>query len=467
MIECVKVLCWHSFPAAGSRRSERVGRIRLRHGSPVHTPHFSKWDAVTHGVRACLASGISSEIRCLGGPPMPTPQGLLARPPCTVARACNRQQVTSNCRPCLELLARLACPSTSADAMIRPHQSIRAIQAVSNPHRIRPGGLERLFGLKSPLKVDPTMVDALLRSDSWLARGYRSMPLDKERDRQLVIDCQEARLRDDRASYDASFGDLFKGHYSGVMAIARRATRKPEDAEEVCGDAFKDLDDYISRVDPDKGSFGLLRIFVFHRAAEKYSAHAKCLDKEESFDTDKHPEPVSASPTVETCLIDKTRARILLARAERLARIVFSREAGAPNERIIFLFCRALAYKPARLADARFSERKLGTDCELSGALLAAIEPELEREWTQRSELRPDRIRRMFEPLRGDMDVVLRTYPLHGRTRELYSDRHIWELPICQGRLREYFRTSPPTEDIRMWCVNVEKRVVKLAKDLK
>ncbi len=293
------------------------------------------------------------------------------------------------------------------------------------------------------------------------------MPLDKERDRQLVIACQEARLREDRASYDASFGDLFKGHYAGVMAIARRTTRKPEDAEEVASDAFKDLDGYMARVDPDKGSFGLLRVFVFHRAAEKYAALADDLEKVENFDPDKHPEPVSGDPTVETRLIDQTRAGIHLARAERLARVVCSREAGAPNERMVFLFCRTLAYKPARLADARFSERKLGADCELGGVFLAAIEPELEREWTQRSELRPDLIYSMFEPLRGDMNIVLRAFPLHGSTRDLYCGKQIWELPICQGRLCEYFRTSPPTEDIRMWCVNVEKRVVKLAKNLK
>jgi DNA-directed RNA polymerase specialized sigma24 family protein len=291
------------------------------------------------------------------------------------------------------------------------------------------------------------------------------MPLDKERDRQLVVECQRAKLRDDQPSYDAFFGDLFKGHYAGVMAIARRATRKPEDAEEVASEAFKDLDRYITRVDPDQGSFGLLRVFVFRQAAEKYAALADCLEKEESFDPDKHPEPVSGSPTYESWLIEKARARIPLARAEFLAKIVCSRGAGAPNERMIFLFCRTLAYKPARLADARFSERKLGVDFELNGVPLAAIESELEHEWTERSELQPDRIQGMFEPLRGDMNVVLRAYPLHGRTRELYSDKHIWELPIRQGRLREYFRTSPPTEDIRMWCVNVEKRVVKLARN--
>lgn len=292
------------------------------------------------------------------------------------------------------------------------------------------------------------------------------MPLDKERDRQLVIECQGAKAREDRATYEARFGDLFRNHFPRVIAIARRATRNPEDAKEVTNDAFKDLDRYITRVDPDKGSFGLLRVFVLHRAAEKYAALAEVHEMEESFDPDKHQEPVASSPDAETALIDKSRARILLARAERLAKLACSREAGAPNERTIFLFCRVLAYKPARLADTKFSERKLGADCELNGAFLAAIEPELEREWTKRSELHPDRIQKMFEPLRADMNVVLRSYPLHARTRDLYCDRVIWDLPISQGRLRDYFRTSPPTEDIRMWCVNVEKRLVKLVRSL-
>jgi DNA-directed RNA polymerase specialized sigma24 family protein len=292
------------------------------------------------------------------------------------------------------------------------------------------------------------------------------MSLGRNQDRQLTTECCDALLRKDKAAYDAFFGLLYREHNAGILSIARRITRNPQDAEEVTNDAFSDLNRFFPRVDPDRGCFGLLRIFTFRRAAEKYT-RVGVFHEKESFDPDKHSDPVSNSATAEEKLIDRSNARIQLSKAKSLAGIVCGRAAGAPHERIVFLFCRTLSYKPARLVETKVSERRLGAGHELGGLGTEALEPELEHEWVRRSDLQPDQIYKIFEPLRKDMEIVLRSYPLHGRTRELYSDKPIWGQAIWQGRLREYFRNSPPTEDIRMWCVNVEKRVVKLARNLK
>jgi DNA-directed RNA polymerase specialized sigma24 family protein len=293
------------------------------------------------------------------------------------------------------------------------------------------------------------------------------MPLDRERERKLIAGCQASRQLEDRAAFDLSFGLLFEGHHAAVLAIARRITRNREDADEVASDAFKDLYHAISKVDPDMGCFGLLRLFAFRRAAEKYARRASGSSLEQELDAERQPDPVSNSPSSESWLIHRAEARIQLSTAESLARIVCGREAGSPVERIVFLLSRTLAYKPARLVDVKFSERRLGAVSGAGNNLLPAIEPELECEWVRRSDLPPEQIAGLFEPLRKDMDVVLSAYPLHGRTRDLYREKPIWRLPISQGRLLEYFRTTPPTEDIRMWCVNVEKRVVKLARSMK
>src|ERR1035441_9650501 len=97
------------------------------------------------------------------------------------------------------------------------------------------------------------------------------MPLDKVRERLLIIDCQAARQQDDKAAFDISFTLLHDGHHAGLMAVTRRITRSKEDAEEVSNDAFRDLDQYLLNVDPGRGCFGLLRLFAFRRAAEKYA----------------------------------------------------------------------------------------------------------------------------------------------------------------------------------------------------
>ncbi len=191
---------------------------------------------------------------------------------------------------------------------------------------------------------------------------------------------------------------------------------------------------------------------------------AVILSHEESFDPEKHPDPISDKPSVEKRWIAWEAAKICLSKAERLAALVCGREAGPPHERMVFLFCRTLAFKPAQLVKENFSGRKLGVDYEFQGKCWAALEPEIESEWIRESELRPERIREMFAPLRRDMGVILSAYPLHGRTQELYGNTPLWGLQIAQGQLREYFRSDPPTEDVRKWWVNVERRLVRLAR---
>src|SRR5208282_732210 len=103
------------------------------------------------------------------------------------------------------------------------------------------------------------------------------MPRARERETQLILECQAAKLKGDGAAYNSAFSLLCKGHAAGVMAIARHATRNPEDADEITNDTFKDLDDYLPKVNADRGCFGLLRLFVLRRAAEKYSRRVAML----------------------------------------------------------------------------------------------------------------------------------------------------------------------------------------------
>jgi len=289
--------------------------------------------------------------------------------------------------------------------------------------------------------------------------GLSFVPEDRVTELQLIFECQSARRRGDRPAYDEAFGCLYTLHRVRLLSIARRITRNPEDADEVANDAFQDLDRKILIVDPDKGCFGLLRQFAFRRAAEKYAANMTGLT--EGYDPEKHPEPADQDSTGEDRLVAAAEARLESGLAERLTALALGREAGAPNERMTFLFCRTLGYKPARMAVATFSARKLGTDNEVRGAHLTALELELEQQWRERSLLRPELIERLFEPLRKDMSVALCAYPLHGSTQVLYKGSAVWEIPISEGRLCDYFRTNPETDDIRKWCVNVERRIVK------
>jgi DNA-directed RNA polymerase specialized sigma24 family protein len=276
---------------------------------------------------------------------------------------------------------------------------------------------------------------------------------------ELIFECQSARKRGDKPAYDEAFGRLYTVHQARLLSIARRLTRNPEDADEVANDAFQDLDRNILIVDPGMGCFGLLRRFVFRRAATKYAAKMNGLT--ESYDPEKHSEPICEGENGEKGLLEADKARLVSELAERLTALALGREAGAPNERMTFLFCRTLGYKPARMTEASFSVRKLGADSKASGAYLTALELELEQQWLERSLLRSELIERLFEPLRKDMSVALCAYPLHGSTRVLYKESPIWEIPISEGRLCDYFRTDPETDDIRKWCVNVERRIVK------
>ena len=288
------------------------------------------------------------------------------------------------------------------------------------------------------------------------------MPLAKEEERRLIVNCQVAKLKGDQTVYNAAFAELCKGHEPALMGIARRVTRSREDAEEVRDDAYRELNDYLPKIDPDQGCFGLLRQFALWRAADKY-ARSLHLKYEESFDPDLHTEPPASEQPADERLISLREARISLAKAGRLAALACGRDAGAPNERIVFLFNKTLGFRPTKLAAAEFCGRRLGTDYEVRGVRWAAIEPELEREWMAETSLEPELTASMFAPLRRDLEMVLGEYPLHGSTRSLYRNSPLWELQIAQGQLREYFRSEPPTEDIRRWCVNVEKRLVKLA----
>jgi hypothetical protein len=185
------------------------------------------------------------------------------------------------------------------------------------------------------------------------------------------------------------------------------------------------------------------------------------------FDPGKDPEPVSLELSPESRLIAKEATRIQLSKAERLSPIICGREAGAPHERMVYIFWRKLEYRPNRLVEASFAGRKLGEDYKQSGTHIEALEHELEREWARTSGMQPGCVSEMFKPLRNDLKIPLSDYPLHGSTRDLYRGKDIWCLPISQGRLLEYFRSSPPTEDIRRWCANVDKRIVKSATNLR
>jgi DNA-directed RNA polymerase specialized sigma24 family protein len=289
--------------------------------------------------------------------------------------------------------------------------------------------------------------------------GLLFVPEDRVTEFQLIFECQSARRRSDTPAYDEAFGRLYTLHKTRLQSIARRITRNLEDADEVTNDAFRDLDRKILIVDPDKGCFGLLRQFAFRRAAEKYATNMTRLT--EGYDPEMHHEPVDPGGTGEDRLLAAAGARLESGLAERLTALTMGRQAGAPNERMTFLFCRTLGYKPARMTVASFSVRKLGADNEVSGARLPALELELEQQWVERSLLQPARIARLFEPLREDLSVALCAYPMHGSTRILYKESPVWEIPISEGRLCDYFRTDPETDDIRKWCVNVERRIVK------
>lgn len=276
---------------------------------------------------------------------------------------------------------------------------------------------------------------------------------------QLILECQSARRRGEATAYDEAFGRLYALYRVRLLSITRRMTRNPEDADEVASDAFQDLDRKILIVDPGKGCLGLLREFAFRHAADKYKkGKSGCTD---NYDPDKHPEPVGPGGTTEDDLVASAEARSASELAEQMAALALGRQGGAPNERVTFLFCRTLEYKPARMVEASFCARKLGADSEVQGSRVPALERELEQEWVERSSLAPERIARLFEPLRADMFVTLCAYPLHGSTRALYKETSVWEIPIAEGRLCDYFRTDPQTEDIRKWCENVEKRVAR------
>jgi hypothetical protein len=171
---------------------------------------------------------------------------------------------------------------------------------------------------------------------------------------------------------------------------------------------------------------------------------------------------VAEGPNPEERLLDSEKAKIRSAKAEQVAAMVFGRAAGPPNERITYLFCRSLDYKPARVAEERFAARKLGASGS-KGAPAPPLDLELETQWAEKSRLPGLRISHLLAPLREDLQLNLCDYPLHGATRSLYSGTQIWRLPISEGQLRQYFRTQPATEDIRKWCVNVQKRMVKSA----
>ena len=289
--------------------------------------------------------------------------------------------------------------------------------------------------------------------------GVLLLPEVRVTESELIAECQSARRRNDTPRYNEAFGKLYAVYQARLRSIAIRMTRSREDADEVMNDALQDMDRKILIVDPDRGCFGLLRQFAFRRAAEKYTAIMTGLT--EGYDPEEHPEPVDPRDGGEERLLAAEEARMKSELAEQLTSLALGRQAGAPNERMTFLFCRTLGYKPARMAVASFCVRKLGADSEVDGAHMPALELELEQQWVERSLLQPERITQLFQPLREDMSVALSAYPLHGSTRVLYKESPVWEIPISEGRLCDYFRTDPETDDIRKWCVNVEKRLVK------
>ncbi len=281
------------------------------------------------------------------------------------------------------------------------------------------------------------------------------MPLDNAEVFRLISACQAARRAFDKDAYDATFRSLYEEHSSTVRGIARHITRSAEDAQEVANWAFAELHRAMLILDPARGCMGLLRTFLNRRAADLYSR--RTIESEEGQAADDANEPPDGGPNPEDRLLDIEKAKICCAKAERVAAMVFGRVAGPPNERITYLFCRSLDYKPARLADQKFSQRKLGVSASKE---VPALDLELEAQWTERSRLPGTRISDLFAPLRQDLAVKLCDYPLHGSTRNLYSGTQIWTHLISDGQLRQYFRSQPETEDIRKWCLNVQKRMV-------
>jgi DNA-directed RNA polymerase specialized sigma24 family protein len=287
------------------------------------------------------------------------------------------------------------------------------------------------------------------------------MPFEGAEEFRLLEACQEARRASDRTAYDAAFATLYSAHSPTVKAIARHMTRTEEAAQEVAHLAFAELNRNIMIVDPAKGCMGLLRVFLFRRAAEMYARpQPESLDVES---TDGQPDLVDHRPTPEGRLLDREQARICLAKAEQIAAMIFGRAAGPPNERITYLFRHGLDYKPQQLAEVQFSGRRLGAEGSNPDDPVSSIEVELEKQWTDRSQLSGERIARLLAPLRRDLRVKLCDYPLHGSTRTFYIGADIWTLPIAEGQLRQYFRSAPAEKDISNWCLNVQKRMAKSA----